>query len=302
MKLVALLSWYDEPVEELVNLINSLPAAGVTDVVAVDGAYALYPDGEPRSAPEQQRIIVLACQHHGLGVTVHVPQERWAGNEVQKRTFLFALGWAVADEGDWFWVLDADEVITEAPANLHERLQACEHDAVEVEVFDTMAARARLPHWPERFAMRQLFRAQPIHLETNHITYMTADGRRLWGYDGNETPAEPCLDLTDCIVVEHRPDRRSRDRLRDKLVYYAQRDAERVERGQCQGCGRQASKLVPKDWRWTDIGPVAEWMEACDACAEAREAINRVELEALGIDPDSVAHENRNGRIPERVR
>ena len=66
-----------------------------------------------------------------------------------------------------------------------------------------------------------------------------------------------------------------------------------------RAAGSQAVKLVPRDWRWTDIGPVAEWMEACDPCAVDRERINRVELEALGIDPDSVAHENRNGRIPE---
>lgn len=301
MKLIGLLAWYDEPAAELVAAIKSLAEAGVTEIVAVDGAYALYPDGRAASDPNQAAAIVLSCKQLGLGCTLHVPREPWAGNEVEKRTFLFRLGLSVAEPGDWFWVFDADEVVTEFPDDLKERLAGYEHDAAEVEIFDTIAARAKLGSWPERFAMRQLFRAQPIKVETNHITYVTGDGRLLWGYDGDHRPAEPCLDLTDCLVVEHRPDRRSQERLQAKLVYYTARDASCVERGECERCGAPAVRLVPKDWRWTGIGPAAMWMECCEACTSVQEAENRAVLEGMGVDPDSVVHTNRNGHIPKRL-
>jgi hypothetical protein len=107
--------FYDEPVPELVACIKGLHDAGVTELVAVDGAYALYPDGQPASDPNQHAAIVLACRRLGMGCTLHVPARVWAGNEVEKRTFLFKLGWTVAEEGDWFWVQDADMVPVEVP-------------------------------------------------------------------------------------------------------------------------------------------------------------------------------------------
>jgi hypothetical protein len=298
VKLHGLLSFYDEPIPDLAACIKGLADAGVDHVVAVDGAYALYPDGKPASDPNQHAAIHLACRQLGLGCTLHVPQQVWEGNEVAKRTFLFQLAWTVAEDGDWFWVMDADQVITRSPEDLKDRLAATQHEVAEVEFFDVVAARANQKDWPSRFTVRNLFRAQSIRLVTNHITYVADDGRILWGYDGQGT-LEPHLDLTEVVEVEHRPDRRPMERQQAKMVYYAQRDQSLVERGDCSLCGAPSVQLVPTRWRWSDIGPVAEWAEACAPCARQIQAVNRVELAAMGVDPDSVVAENRNGRLPE---
>jgi hypothetical protein len=298
VRLHGLLSFYDEPVPDLVACIKGLADAGVDHVIAVDGAYGLYPDGKAASDPNQHAAIHLACRQLGLGCTLHVPQGVWAGNEVEKRTFLFQLAWTVAEEGDWFWVMDADQVITRSPDDLKDRLEQTEHDVAEVEFLDVVALRANQKDWPARFTVRDLFRAQSIRLVKNHITYVADDGRMLWGYDG-QGDLVPHLDLTAESEVEHRPDRRPMERQQAKLTYYAQRDRELVERGDCSLCAAQSVTLVPTRWRWSDIGPVAEWAEACAECAEQILAVNRVELAAMGVDPDSVVAENRNGRIPE---
>ena len=192
----------------------------MTELVAVDGAYALYPDGRPASPSNQHAAVVLACQHLGLGLTLHVPRVVWAGNEVEKRTFHFKLALAVAEPGDWFWIMDADEVIARAPADLRERLERTEHDCADIQALDTVVLRANIPNHPPYFNVRHLFRAQPISVSTNHITYMTGDGRLLWGYDGGDQPLEDALDLTDDVLIEHRPDRRSQERQLGKLQYY----------------------------------------------------------------------------------
>jgi hypothetical protein len=163
---------------------------------------------------------------------------------------------------------------------------------------DTVAARANLKHWPSRFPVRSLFRAQPIHLETNHVTYVASEGTLLWGYETGDRPLAGALDLTGDVVVEHRPDKRPQERLLGKLQYYAARDFAKVERGECAACGAPAARLVPANWRLTEIGPVADWMEACEKHARRQEHENRYQLERIGVDPDSVQFENRNGRAP----
>jgi ribosomal protein S27AE len=207
------------------------------------------------------------------------------------------LSLSVADEGDWFWVFDADQVVKDIPADYKARLEATEHDVAELEVFDTVAARAKQPDWPERFVMRSFFKAQKIRVVTNHITYMAEDGRLLWGYVTDEKPLAPALDLTD-LVVEHRPDARPHERQVAKLGYYAERDNAKVERDKCSRCGEQAVQLVATKWRWSDLGPVAEWAEACEPCAKRLEKVGRMELTRMGVNPDGVSIENRNGRIP----
>jgi hypothetical protein len=301
MRLIGLLSFYDEPVTDLVACVKGLADAGVTELVAVDGAYALYPNGLPASHPNQHAAITLACRQVGIGCTLHVPPAVWAGNEVEKRTFLFALGWAIADDGDWFWVQDADMVPVDVPDDFMDRLERTSCDTGEVEVFDTVADRAQQKDWPARFVMRSLFRAQPIRVQTNHITYVAEDGRLLWGWEREDSPLEPALDLTD-LVVEHRPDRRPAERQFAKLCYYQTRDAEKVERGDCARCGDPSVQLVATNWRRSEIGPVAEWAEACETCAPLFEFEAAEQLRRLGIDPASVQVENRNGQAPEPVR
>lgn len=297
MRIHGLLCFFDEPVESLVAALAGLRSAGVDSIVAVDGAYALYPNARAASAPNQHAAITLACRELGMSCLLHVPSEPWAGNEVEKRTHLFALGQTVAEEGDWFWVQDADMVTTESPFDLKDRLAATDCLAAEVTILDVVAQAAQQKDWPAEFVMRSLFRAQPIHVDTHHARYVDAEGRHLWNGNGNEQPVAG-LDLSDVVTVEHRPHERPAERQRDKLAYYAQRDAARVERGKCKTCGADAMRLVPINWRWSDIGPVAEWQEACEPHAEEVGKVARFQLQEMGIDPDSVVAENRNGKAP----
>lgn len=300
MKIIGLLSWFDEPRESLLTCLQAMARAGTDHIVAVDGRYALYPADHDVSDPNEYAMILLACRELGMGCTIHQPSGPWKGGEVEKRTFLFQAGWQVAAPGDWFWVQDADQVVMRVPDDFKERLAATEHDAVEVQMLDVVALKANLPTWPPFFQMRALFRAQPMSVQTNHITYMTDDGRLLWGWDG-DSRLEPALDLSDVVLVEHRPDQRSAERQSAKLVYYSERDAAGVERGACELCGESATVLKPTRWRWSEIGPVADWMECCDVHAAHVDAVSELELRKLGIDPSSVVAGSLLGHAPTSV-
>lgn len=300
MRLIALMAWYDEPISTLLASIASLKVAGVDHLVAVDGAYALYPDGQAASDPNQQAAIHMACRELGLGCTMHVPAAVWERNEPEKRTALFTHGWAVAQPGDWFLVHDADTAVVEAPGDLKDRLAGSEMQVATVNVHDMVAARIKQRDLPEYFEYCGLFRAQPIIVGPHHAQYRAADGQYLWVGNGDQSPV-PALDLTGEVVIEHRPDHRPHERQVRKMGYYRNRDEARVERGDCGSCDGQSVRLVPTNWRWTRLGPVADWAEACESCATRLEKRSSYELFQMGVDPASVKLENRNGRAPSRL-
>ena len=69
----------------------------------------------------------------------------------------------------------------------------------------------------------KFFRAIPgLRAVTNHFTYSTPDGRKLWG-DAKKDRLEPRLDLT-AVKVEHRSKLRHTDRRRAAERYYRLRD------------------------------------------------------------------------------
>src|SRR6266498_1360247 len=57
LKIIAILSWFDESPSWLSACVASLARAGCSHLVAVDGAYRLYPDGRPHSGIAQQDAI-----------------------------------------------------------------------------------------------------------------------------------------------------------------------------------------------------------------------------------------------------
>lgn len=299
MKLIGLLSWYDETPEALAQCIAGLHKAGVSHLVAVDGAYALYPDAKAASDPIQQGAIVTACRSLGMECLLHVPSRPWQGNEVEKRNHLFALGYLLSEPGDWFWVQDADQVVTKCPdpAELKDALSATDAKSAEVEFLDVVAQQANQLHWPPRFVVRSLFRAQRITVGPAHCAYTGEDGESLWTGSGAVDGTEP-LDLSSVVEVEHRPNVRPPERQRAKLQFYALRDELGIERGPCHKCGAKAARLVAHGWHWSKIGPVAQWDEYCEPCAVKMDKRSAYELRAIGVDPDAVKIENRNGRKP----
>lgn len=220
MRLIALLSWYDEPAWVLTELVGSLAAADVDHIIAVDGAYALFPGARAQSSSEQSQAILAAAQGARMGVTLHCPRDVWIGNEIEKRSFMFDLAHTIGDPGDWFWVSDGDELVLEA-IGLRAALERTERDVGEV-MLDQISANGGTYGFP----IRKLFRWQPsgIQVVGNHCTYMT-DGQALWAPHGDLMPAEQL----PFVRIGHRHDVRPPDRIRDRGRYYNARDAAAVE-------------------------------------------------------------------------
>lgn len=226
MRVIALLSWYAEPVSWLAELVASMGRAGVDHVVALDGAYWLYPKGQARSEGDQADTIRRTAAGCGMAATVSVPQMPWMGNEVEKRDRLFALGHAVSSPGDWFWVCDGDEVIEEVPRDLRTRLALAEESVA------TCRLRVQLDvqQDSEFFPLPKLFRAGdgPIHVVERHDRYVGPDGEQLWVNDG-AGEVVPWLTLDDLTVL-HRVHQRPAYRVLQRAAYYAARDEAGAER------------------------------------------------------------------------
>lgn len=313
MKLIGLLCFYDERPEELVSCVLSLKEIGVDHLVACDGAYALYPDGKPSSPSNQHAALHLACREAGIGLTLHVPSETWVGNEIDKRTTLFELGWTVASRGDWFVVMDADQIVIEHPEDLKRQLYATEEDVAIVTFCDAMALEANTPTWPPYFTVRIFFRAQPIHLVGNHFTYVGEDGLSLWaggdtlegsteeGFTLNRDPgATSCLNLINSFTVLHVPNRRDPERQRAKLGFYVDRDASGIELTAC-ACGRRARETLATNWRLVDGKAIDCQIEVCERCAKRVRRRNDRQLKALGVRVSSYQWVQGKAPEPEQV-
>jgi hypothetical protein len=218
MRLIALLSWYRENPVWLDDLIGSLVDAGVTHVVAADGPYALYPHTETISTPNEYRALIEACSYYGVSLTLHSPNQAWAGNETQKRTALFKLGHAlVSSNDDWFLVIDADELITTT-----ERLEpaVCNwpHDVAVVTHTEHRNGKLVNQH-----TTRRLFRAQRDGIQVVGAHYRYMAGSTVLS-DASRPHTQPqALDLTDTVRITHRPAGRTKQRKADRDAYYEAR-------------------------------------------------------------------------------
>lgn len=243
MKVIGCVIWYDEAPSWLAECVASLARAGCSHVVAVDGAYEFFPGGRAWSGCEQHEAILRTAHGAGMGCTIHAPQHTWIGNEVEKRSFLFAAAEPVAEpEIDWYFVMDADQVVTAAPG-LVQRLRDTDRDAAEVtfwerhdpHVYAQTAEIARATEWDResQWPVRCLFRAvRGLRVRDNHYTYALPDGRLLWG-DARDDRLEPAENLTE-VRVEHRNRLRDVARQRAAREFYRLRDeiGIEIERGE----------------------------------------------------------------------
>lgn len=214
MRVIGLLSFYDEKPDHLTAAVGSLVTAGVDHLLAVDGAYGLYPHPQPVSPPECHDAIRDATGD--VGFTLHVPAAPWVNNEIEKRTTMFRLAHALAEPyDDWLFVLDADEVIVESDG-WRERLEQCELDVAAI-LHGEPDVRPR--------SARRLFRAHPrgIRVERAHYLYFDGDGRCLWGL--GQIPRKLLTELR----VLHRPRERTPERHAGRNQYYEDRKAARAE-------------------------------------------------------------------------
>lgn len=233
MRVHALLNWYDEPPSRLAATVSSLN--GLCDsVIAVDGAYALFPGSllRPNSGAEQADVIVSVCHSLNMDVTIHQRSEPWYGNEVSKRGFMFSLAETVSEIEDWYFLIDADETISELPGDTRQQLEATDLLAGECYMFEKDHLRV-LPDGTQVGALgihpiRRLWRAlRGIEVGPGHAQIHVGD---LWLCDA----ARPyllgeALALHD-LKLEHHNVFRADERLARKAQYYAHRDSLGIER------------------------------------------------------------------------
>jgi hypothetical protein len=230
-RLVALLSWWDEHPDWLADVVRSLVLADVDALVAVDGSYPHMPGATASSPHGQAAAIARTATEVGIVSEVVVPGDLWT-SECVKRTAMF--GYAEAHRPDWLLVIDADEVILQAPPDLKAHLAATDRDCAEVASLEHAApvlAAEMDEEMPQVMASRWvkprrcLFRAIPgLRVGDAHYDYLTPDGRNLWG-DGDE----PALQVRD-MVIDHRSGRRDPVRRAAKDAYREARDTLGVER------------------------------------------------------------------------
>jgi hypothetical protein len=235
VKVIALMSWYDESPTWLAATVASV-ARLCDHVVAVDGAYAHYPNGRGSSGIDQSSAVRMAAEAAGMGCTIHVPSRSWVGDEVAKRGFLFRAGNLVAEpDEDWFLVIDADEMIVECDVNaVRHQLVNTEHNTatVDLETYTDHTARDEgMSDFTHRAAhpARRLFRAatEPIRVEGQHWHYVARRFGRdeiLWGR------GDGLAEFLTGIRMEHRTHLRPPTRRADSQAYYRLRDAMRLER------------------------------------------------------------------------
>lgn len=226
-RVVALLSWFEEHEGALAACVASLGGA-VDHVVAVDGAYALYPGGRAKSGAHQAEAIRETARALKMGCTIFEPQTVWRGNEVEKRSYMFRLAETLTTEDDWYMVIDADELVTDwGGVNVKARLDETDKDVAQVTLWN------RRPHLPaegpppffnpleQQEPLRMFFRAiRGLHVSGMHFHYKCPDGRFLWA-DGAVEIAEP-EQLLD-VRVEHRSLSRDPTRRQDSQEYYNRR-------------------------------------------------------------------------------
>jgi hypothetical protein len=227
LRIIGLISWWDEKADWLGAAVASM-APFIDHVVAVDGAYAHYPGGKGQSPTGQAEAIRETARACRIGCSIHEPQERWGGNEIEKRAFLFHAGELVSQsQNDWYFILDGDELVTEVTCEVRKVLMDSDHDVGRVTCWtnrDHLEPRERsfLSETTENYPIRKFCRAIPgLTVVENHYTYVTPDGRYLMA-NSQIHPEEQPEELA--IKVEHRNRARDLKRNADAKAYYDRRE------------------------------------------------------------------------------
>jgi hypothetical protein len=227
MKIYGLLSWYDERQDWLAAAVAS--AAKLCDgIIAMDGAYLLFPDSlrHPTSGPEQASTILETALAAGMSCTIHVPDGPWLGNEVEKLTAMMNTGIGEPME-DWYFKLDADELLSDVPYDAHDRIEKAAEHVVEARMWQRDGGIGQHSMWP----IRRLYRVLPgiHHGPAHHMISATVDGELLWLTDSEDRNRQaPALDMQD-LRIEHRSQYRMQSRVERKEWYYRQRDELGIE-------------------------------------------------------------------------
>lgn len=248
-RVIGLLSWFDESPARLMACVASM-ARFCDHVVALDGRYEQYPDDRVRSGTAEYEAIIDAANAAGLGVTLAGATRPWR-DEMEKRTHLFRLGSleATAFE-DWFFILDADEVVAESVQRegvlaqldeVRERGLSCarvtlweKSDPAADEGREAASARFPIDHRYE-VAQGRFWRVlRDMRVVGYHYNYVGEDEHgdtlELWGRDGAVTNRPDHDDaLRFLVTIENRNRMRSKIRDATRAAYYSARDTSQAE-------------------------------------------------------------------------
>lgn len=253
MRIVGCLVWYDEQPSMLAEAVHGL-AKVVDEIVAVDGAYAMFPSATVRSHPDQTEAIVRAAETENVGLTVHRPRQLFFGNEIEKRNLSLQLAAPFCEEGDWILAWDADYHLHRCdPAVVRHELETTDHLAATytiLESVDYMAGNDFLKEYAvqrpvdTRYTIRTrgIYRWAPdLHYENAHFLMKgTYQGVERWVYGpdlvggkvpGWEDGGQFCsaLNLNKALVVYHRRGERPLSRSEAADEYYRRRDLAGIE-------------------------------------------------------------------------
>lgn len=266
IRIVALLSWFDEDPEWLRLTVESLDKLPVTDLVSVDGPYPLFPSEYDESPPECFEAIAAAAGRLGLNLH-HFAVGRLT--EIEKRSLMFEKAEALTTEDDWYLVLDADERVEKINGDLN--LQGDVANCVLYEP-DTM----------KTFDIRMFFRAlRGLRVHHNHHTYASLDANKcLWGMKSDNE--EPVCDSG--VVLSHHTNLRSEPRAKAAKTYYDERDRLGIEKFKCYFCaGWSNSKRIGYDWKLSKdgTGAVCGWYGCCPDCFPRAVKLSEAQFEKV---------------------
>ncbi len=214
-----MMAWWDEKPAWLSTVVHSAAAAGCDHIVAVDGPYSLLTLTKASSGVEQHDAIIRAASIAGIGLTLHVPDSPFIGNEVEKRSLMFRLAQQITTEDDWLLSIDADMPVSKA-VGLRHRLEETDLNAAEVTLRSSEG----------QHPIRLLFRAmRGLEVFRAHYYYRYPLGDQ-WSYLWGGRPLEDCLQLHD-VIVEHWTSDRDPVRHAEQKAYYERREQFGAERG-----------------------------------------------------------------------
>jgi hypothetical protein len=248
-RVIGLLSWWDESATWLAATVASM-SRFCDHVVALDGRYATYPDLRLQSGVDQVEAIIESARASGLGVTLHTAPRTFA-DEMQKRSHLFKLAQVEARSFvDWFFILDGDEVVVEAPPKAGIQHALANEAALGRSVVTSTLFERTDPHcdnWRTEVSMKvqldwRYETASPrfwlahnaMRVENYHYNYIgeDADGNavELWGDDTVVINRAAWGSLNGRVVIENRNRLRAKQRDADRQAYYKDRDEQQLER------------------------------------------------------------------------
>lgn len=228
MSIIACLCWYEESPAWLVECVAS--AARLCDhIIAVDGPYATFPGAlkKPFSDTAQADAILRTAAGFGMGCTIHASRQIWwgqqNGGEVEKRDFMFRLGEQFTTPEDWYFRIDADEVLTQVPEDTKQKLANTKHDVAEVMMWHRLSPYTDSEDGESPF--RCLFRALPgLRIQQAHYMVTAPPDRVLNG------PNQEIAEILWDVRLEHRSHQRTSTRQRAKQSYNSMiADYEKVE-------------------------------------------------------------------------